>query len=133
MAVIATLSTITLLLYVNFTEHARVARAVADIQIVSSEITTFEMMNERLPNDLAEIGRATLKDPWGNPYEYLNFALGGKPRKDGKLKPINSDYDLYSKGKDGESKENMNSKESTDDVVRAFDGQFIDLAVKFVP
>jgi prepilin-type N-terminal cleavage/methylation domain-containing protein len=66
LAVIATLSTIALLLYSNFTEQARVARAIADIANISSESSTFQMMNERLPHDLAEINRATFKDPWGN-------------------------------------------------------------------
>ena len=56
---------------------------------------------------------------------------GGKPRKDGKLKPMNSDFDLYSKGRDGLTKEKLDDKESVDDVVRVFDGQFINLASKF--
>ncbi len=134
MAVIAILATIALVLYYNFTYQAQIARAVADVANISSEISTFHMMNERLPNDLAEVNRGTFLDPWGNPYEYLDITLGaGKPRRDGKLKPINSDFDLYSKGRDGDSKEKLDSKESLDDIVRAFDGQFINLASKFSP
>lgn len=134
MAVIAVLATIALVLYYNFTYQAQVSRAVADISNISSEIQTFHMTNERLPIDLAEINRAGFLDPWGNPYEYLDITLGvGKPRRDGKLKPINSDFDLYSKGQDGDSKEKLDSKESLDDIVRAFDGQFINLASKFSP
>ena len=89
------LTLIELLLYANFTDQARTARAVADIAVVASEISTFESTNERLPNDLAEIGRATLRDPWGRPYEYLNVSLSpGLARKDLALHPINSDFDL---------------------------------------
>lgn len=129
LAIIATLSTIGLLAYFNYTDQARFARAVADIATLSSEISTFEMMNERLPNDLAEINRAGFKDPWGNPYEYLNFALGGgQPRKDHALHPINSDYDLYSKGKDGDSVAPLTAAKSRDDIIRANDGQYIGLA-----
>jgi prepilin-type N-terminal cleavage/methylation domain-containing protein len=40
LAVIATLSTIAFLLYANFTEKAMVARAMADIANISSEIST---------------------------------------------------------------------------------------------
>ncbi len=130
LAIIGILATIASLLYANFTEQARVARAVADISILSSEISTFESMNERLPNNLAEIGRSTLLDPWGRPYEYLNFALGplGQQRKDHALVPINTDYDLYSKGKDGGSQPPLTASASLDDIVRANDGQYIGLA-----
>jgi general secretion pathway protein G len=54
-----------------------------------------------------------------------------KPRKDRFLKPISSDYDLYSIGKDGQSKENLNHKLSADDVIRANDGAFVGLASQF--
>lgn len=132
MAVIAILSTIAVVLYYNFTYQAQVAKAVADISAISSEIQTFHMMNERLPVDLAEVNRGNFLDPWGHPYEYLDIVNGvGKPRKDGKLKPMNSDFDLYSRGRDGLTKEKLDDKDSLDDVVRVFDGQFINLASKF--
>lgn len=122
------------LLYYDFSYRAQVARAIADVSSISSEIQTFHMMNERLPTSLAEINRATAKDPWGNPYEYFDIEFGdGKPRRDGKLKPINSDFDLYRKGRDGDMKEKLDAKESLDDIVRAFDGQFIGLAATFSP
>ena len=50
MAVIAVLSTIAVVLYYHFTYQAQVAKAVADISAISSEIQTFHMMNERLPD-----------------------------------------------------------------------------------
>lgn len=55
----------------------------------------------------------------------------GKPRKDRFLHPINSDYDLYSMGKDGESVEPLTAKKSLDDVIRANDGSFVGLAADF--
>ena len=54
-----------------------------------------------------------------------------QPRKDRFLHPINSDYDLYSMGKDGESVEPLTAKKSHDDVIRANDGSFVGLAVEF--
>jgi general secretion pathway protein G len=129
MAVIGLLAAIAVLIYANFDNQARIARACADIAILSSEISTFETLNERLPNNLAEINRATFLDPWGRPYEYLNLALGpGQERKDLALHPINSDFDLYSKGKDGVSQPPLTAAASRDDIVRANDGQFIGLA-----
>lgn len=56
---------------------------------------------------------------------------GGKPRKDRFLVPINSDYDLYSKGRDGQSVAPLTAQQSHDDVIRANDGAFVGLAVDF--
>lgn len=130
LAVIGILATIGLLLYANVSDQARTARAVADIANVSSEILTFEATNERLPINLAEIGRAGLLDPWGRPYEYLNFSVGplGLQRKDLALIPINTDFDLYSRGKDGNTQPALTAAASRDDIVRANDGQYIGLA-----
>jgi len=132
MAVIATLSSIAVVLYYNYAYTVQIARAMADIANISSEISTFHVMNERLPNDLSEVNRAGFKDPWGNPYEYLNLELGsGQPRKDHSLHPINSDFDLYSKGRDGDSVAPLTAARSRDDIIRANDGQFIGLAVNY--
>jgi general secretion pathway protein G len=58
-------------------------------------------------------------------------SIMGEVRKDQFLVPINSDYDLYSMGADGESKPNLNNKVSRDDVVRARDGAYVGLAEYF--
>jgi general secretion pathway protein G len=132
LAVIGTLSTIAFLLYANFTEKGQVARAMADTATISSEISTFQMMNERLPVNLAEINRGTFKDPWGRSYEYLDVSASpGLARKDGALVPINADFDLYSKDKDGNSTPPLTASQSQDDIVRANDGQFVGLAANF--
>ena len=61
---------------------------------------------------------------------------GGAPaianaRKDRFLVPINSDYDLYSVGADGESKPTLQNPVSRDDVIRANDGGYIGLAERY--
>ncbi len=53
------------------------------------------------------------------------------PRKDRFLHPINSDYDLYSMGKDGRTTEALTAKMSHDDIIRANDGGFVGLASQF--
>lgn len=55
----------------------------------------------------------------------------GDVRKDRNLVPINSDFDLYSVGRDGESVGALTAKKSHDDVIRANDGSFVGLAVRF--
>jgi general secretion pathway protein G len=55
----------------------------------------------------------------------------GQPRKDRFLVPINTDFDLYSVGRDGESVPSLNAVKSRDDVVRAANGAFIGLASRF--
>ena len=45
--------------------------------------------------------------------------------------PLNSTYDLYSMGKDGQSQSPLTAKASLDDVIRANDGGFIGLAAHY--
>jgi len=52
-------------------------------------------------------------------------------RKDGKLVPINTNYDLCSFGKDGKSKAPLRAKDSHDDIIYANDGSYIGLASEF--
>jgi general secretion pathway protein G len=52
-------------------------------------------------------------------------------RKDRNLVPINSEFDLYSKGKDGDSRPPLPAKPSRDDVLIARDGAYVGLAKDF--
>jgi general secretion pathway protein G len=83
---------------------------------------------------LATIGMDTKIDPWGRPYVYLSFAgLNGKGqmRKDKNLNPINTLFDLYSVGADGQSRLPLTVPVSKDDVIWANDGNYIGLASQF--
>ena len=141
MAIIATLCAIAIPLTSDLLERFRVARVITDIQVFESEIAVFELLNGRLPDDLAEIGRGATRDAWGNTYEYLNFSAADDPgkgkdkdqekakvRKDHNLHPLNSTYDLYSKGKDGKSNAPLTAQASRDDIIRANDGGYVGLA-----
>ncbi len=119
-------------------EHARVAKAIGDIKTIQTDIDSYAASGDTLPTSLATIGRAAMLDPWGRPYQYLNFSLapggggggGGVPpgaRRDRFLVPINTTYDLYSMGKDGSSVAPLTASASEDDIVRANDGGFIGL------
>jgi hypothetical protein len=58
---------------------------------------------------------------------------GGKVqcRKDHNLHPINTDFDLYSMGPDGQSEAALTAKASRDDIIRASDGAFIGKASNY--
>ncbi|MDA2929226.1 prepilin-type N-terminal cleavage/methylation domain-containing protein [Acidobacteria bacterium AH-259-O06] len=117
-------------------DAAKDARAIGDLRTLQIQIAQYDVLRGRLPDGLDQLGRVDLRDPWGNPYQYLNFAtLGkegkGKMRKDHFLVPINSRYDLYSMGKDGESNAPLTAKASRDDIVRANDGAFLGLASEY--
>lgn len=209
-AIIGLLAGLAIPNYLEYVEKARVVRAIVEIRSIATAIDAFYVTSDRYPTSLAEVGAATMIDPWGNPYEYFNIVAwasggngngnggaggaggsgsgsggtgggtgsgsgtgggtggsssgggsgggGGKdgkgggtswewlgpsvafaassrapqmPRKDRFLHPINSDYDLYSRGKDGESVEPLTAQKSHDDVIRANDGAFIGLAKFF--
>jgi general secretion pathway protein G len=55
----------------------------------------------------------------------------GQARKDRFLVPLNSTFDLYSMGKDGESQPPVSARVSHDDIIRANDGGFVGLAARF--
>jgi general secretion pathway protein G len=118
-------------LYTGYKEKANIARACADIQNISAALSSFYTEYQRYPDSLNEVGYAAFLDPWGNPYRYFNIQTAkgkGKMRKNRFLVPINTDYDLYSMGKDGASATPITAKISQDDVIRANDGAYIGLA-----
>ena len=120
--------------YDRYIEKTRVYKAVSDIGALQIFIKQYDLNNNMLPDDLAAIGQAGKLDPWGRPYVYVNLQATqghGSSRKDHKLNPLNSDYDLYSVGKDGVTKPQITQKDSLDDVIRAHDGAFIGLAKDF--
>lgn len=118
--------------YNGVTERARVARAIGEIGAISLAIERFRLHNnDQLPLVLSQLSIAIPDDPWGRAYVYLNIPAAGPGkgglRKDGKLNPLNTDFDLYSVGKDGSSASPLSAKKSKDDVVRANNGAFIGL------
>jgi general secretion pathway protein G len=134
-AIVGTLAALAIPAYGKALDSARVGRAIADIRAIGLSIKAYELLEGQLPDSLAQADLADLRDVYGRPYEYLRIA-GGKPgkgglRKDKKFNPINSDFDLYSLGKDGESQSQLDNKDSVDDIVRANDGGFVGLAANF--
>jgi general secretion pathway protein G len=135
-AMAGTLAAIAIPKYADYRERIKVAQAVADMRALSLVINNYQLDARSYPPNLASIGNAGKLDPWGRPYVYLNLQdpkTKGQARKNKNLVPINSDYDLYSVGKDGASSGPLTAKASRDDVIRANDGGFFGLAWEYEP
>jgi general secretion pathway protein G len=119
--------------YGDYEERVRVSEAINDINAMSLSIWQMNIDDGKLPASLAEAGHAGALDPWGRPYIYTDLTGpgNGAARKDRRLNPLNSDFDLFSKGKDGVFKPQISHRDSLDDVIRASDGRFVNLAHKY--
>ncbi len=135
-AVVCLLAAIGLPSYARIIQKQKIDAAKADLAMLGMLIEKYRMNSFDLPMSLADLGRADLRDPWGHPYQYLNFeapipGIKGKIRKDHNLHPINSEFDLYSMGPDGQSRAPLTAKASRDDILFARDGSFIGPAEDF--
>ena len=129
-AILGVAAAIAIPIYTQYKVKLDNAIAVTDIVRIQVVVESYYQANDVYPNSLTNVNMNLVLDPWGIAYEYLN--LDGAPiglmRKDQALVPINSDYDLYSKGSDGVSTAPLTAANSRDDIVRANNGSFIGLA-----
>jgi general secretion pathway protein G len=113
-------------------EQTRATRAAQDIRHIETALQVYRDQHHALPDSLEQLPDPVSLDPWGRPYEYVNFATRGlsEQRLFYNL-PLNSDYDLYSRGADGGTDIALNAANAADDVVRGRDGGFVGLAAEF--
>jgi general secretion pathway protein G len=135
MTVLAALAAIAIPRFESYRSNSRNAQAVGDLRVLDNQINSFKTANERWPTSLNEIPRGNMPDPWGRSYQYLqiegNVKASGFVRKDKNLVPINSDFDLYSMGADGNTSAPLTSASGRDDLVRANDGRYFGLASNY--
>jgi general secretion pathway protein G len=137
MPVMSLLAGIAVPVYTSLVERALIAQAVADIGAIDMKLERHYSNNFTYPDSLDNLVGDLPQDPWGRDYQFLLIrgnaepGLRGRLRKDRNLVPINSDYDLYSIGDDGESRPPLAACASHDDVIRASDGGFVGSAVEF--
>ena len=129
-SILGVVAAISVPIYTQYKLKLNNAIAVTDIINIQVAIESYFQANDVYPNSLADVNKDLLLDPWGSAYEYLNLdgVPVGQMRKDQALVPINSDYDLYSKGPDGASVKPLTAASSRDDIVRANNGSFIGIA-----
>jgi len=140
LAVAGTLAALGVAGFEEMIEKSKNDQAIVDIRQIDVEINRFFTPNNVYPGTLIQIGLGGMEDPWARPYVYRNLADApqngaGKPkgphRRDKNLNPLNTDYDLFSLGKNGESKEQITFKTSLDDIIRATNGAFVGLAQNY--
>jgi general secretion pathway protein G len=134
LALIGVLAAIVMPMYANYRERIDRSTAIQDIKILQFLIADYAATSGSFPASLAEVGNGGKLDPWGQPYLYVDLSSAkgkGDARKNRKLNPINSDFDLFSPGKDGVFKSQLTQKDSLDDIVRAQDGAFVGVAADF--
>ncbi len=129
LAILGTLAMIIIPNYLSYRNRAMITVAIQDLRKIQDAILIYNIDKGEFPNSLEEIHLDHMKDPWGNPYQYLRIDGAdlkgkGKMRKDHSLVPVNSDFDLYSMGPDGKSQPPFTAKASQDDIVRAGDGGY---------
>jgi general secretion pathway protein G len=136
LAIAGILIALTVPMLSNYFERARYVQAITDMKDMQKTIKQFEFSSGALPDSLATVSLDTKLDPWNRPYQYFNLRTAkgnGQARKDKKLAPLNSDFDLYSVGPDGLTAAQLNNSKSRDDIVRARDGGFLGTAEEFDP
>jgi general secretion pathway protein G len=132
-ALIAVLLGIGIPVYDGYRERVRVNQATRDIAVLSASVQRFSLDNRSFPETLDQIGGAQQLDPWGRPYVYYNVESNGRggARKDRRLNPLNTDFDLYSLGKDGKTKPQISQRDSEDDIIRASNGRYVGKAADY--
>ncbi len=142
MVIMAILAILTAIAYPPFTAYLaqfRQDKAIEDLKKIEQQISYYYIEKGYYPNSLADVGLDGLLDPWGNPYQYLRIegntakGLNGKIRKDKNMNPVNTDYDLYSKGPDGDTQKQFTAAKARDDIVRANNGRYYGTAEDHIP
>ena len=108
-----------------FVQQAKITRVISEVRVLEKDILAHLVSQNTFPNSLNDIDRDKLRDPWGNPYQYLNIANGGTPRQDAITFNLNTDFDIYSLGPNGLSDTNIKHVNSLDDIVRTSDGGWV--------
>lgn len=133
-AILGILVSIAIPTYENYQDSKNNATAEADILELQGIIEKFYVTHNRFPVDLSEIGQKNRRDPWGNPYYYTNVTTAQNKniaRKDKNLTPVNSDFDLFSAGKDKKTQQPFTAAVSQDDIVRCNNGSYIGLVTDY--
>lgn len=132
-ALLAVLFAVALPLYQNYRDRARARMAAQQITAMAALVQRIALERRTLPASLEDAGLGGRLDPWGRPYVYYNVEANGRggARKDRRLNPLNTDFDLYSLGRDGLTKPQISQKDSLDDVIRASNGRFVGMAADY--
>jgi general secretion pathway protein G len=134
-ALVGVLMAIAIPSYRGHVLRVKIQQARSDLSIIQVGVLDSRGPDHYLPDTLAQVHGVPQMDPWGHPYVYYYFGRPGTNmgpvRKDRNLVPINSEFDLYSMGPDGQSRPQLTAPTSLDDVIVGRDGDFIGTAADF--
>lgn len=128
MAIVGILATMAITSIADFKDLTKTSRAAAEIRGLEKDIISYATDRVIFPadDDLAAVGRGGQLDPWGQPYIYKRTFYRSY------IDPINSDFDLFSKGPDMISPDaSIVGPGNEDDIVRGGDGSFVGTAKKY--
>jgi general secretion pathway protein G len=137
MAIIGVLALMAIPAYQQIRVKVQSVRAVEEIRGIEKSVSAWSIDHAgNLPDNLGVLGLDTLLDPWGHNYVYYP---GGGPFPEGVsgprmylTTPLNVDFDLYSKGKDGQGDAEISVTESRDDIVRSGEGGYVGQASELI-
>ena len=133
-AILAILAALALPAYDNYRDMAKVSRCKAEIPTLDQYIAIFLIDRGANPDQLSDLPQIAFNDPWGHPYRYYNIVTntpaGSTRYTDIDGSNLNTDYDLYSVGKDNNTANDLTAQASQDDVVRINDGILLELGSK---
>lgn len=114
-------------------EFSKTSNAIHQIAHVGTILDNYNLINKHYPDSLIDIGMDDLLDLWNNPYQYniIKDPYTDISRKDHHISTLNTEYDLYSMGKDGASVPPLTAKASRDDVIRANNGSCVGPAADY--
>lgn len=134
-ALLATLAAVVMPNYLEILKEAKEQEATYEIQRLQRRIEEYKRVNGDYPPSLEALGGNLPLDPWGRSYRYLYINIDPNARgrrewpkgvrKDKFMVPLNTDYDLYSMGKDGKTSAPLTARASHDDIVRAANGDYV--------
>lgn len=130
-AVLGILLSIAMPMFNSMQKKSDDVKAAKYLNTIAITVDNYYLENGKYPDSLADIKMDHLRDPWGNPYQYLKIEgceCKEMVRKDKSLHPLNTDYDLYSMGEDGITNIPLTAKASRDDIIRANNGKFVGIA-----
>ena len=115
-------------------EKVKLQKVEPELEEIAHRIDLYHAQNRKYPDSLTDVYEMLPLDPWANPYQYVNLS-GQKKNTKGQRKInavlLNSDYDLYSMGPDGQSQSPLTAAASRDDIIRARNGNFFGQAGDF--
>lgn len=130
MGILSVLATLASPSYMRYIKTVKNSACFADLRSIDKAITDYAIEKNALPASLTDVGMANQLDPWKRQFVYQNLGeVGSVPLTDIANIALNLDYDLYSKGDNGDSSTVLPSDDpvNADDIVRSNNGVFVGL------